>query len=49
VRLSGRVVGSVIARNEEEALRASVVKYPGWGIEEDRSVEIKKNRRRRKK
>jgi hypothetical protein len=39
VRLGGRIVGWVIAATEEEALAASLVKYPGWGIEEDRSVE----------
>lgn len=32
VRLGGNVVGWVIAANEVDAVAASLVKYPGWGL-----------------
>ena len=45
VKLSGRIVGWVISANHDDALAASLVKYPGWGIEEDREV-IQRSRKR---
>lgn len=47
VRLDGRVVGWVIAANHDDAYAASLVKYPGWGIEEDREVELRSQKRKR--
>lgn len=46
VKLSGRVVGWVIAAHREEAWTASLVKFPGWGIEEDREVVPRERKRR---
>ena len=46
VKLGGKTVGWVIAATHDDAYAASLVKFPGWGIEEDREVVAKTRKRR---
>ena len=48
VRINGRVVGWVIADNEDDARAAAYVKFPGWGIEENLEVEQLQRKRKRR-